>query len=91
MEKDKLTREVGPYLVEVGKKGCERCCAGKQWTVVGPDDVAHSESFENPDDAEALAMALNDAFSLGAASERVQVASHPADPLSSLHAENEQL
>jgi hypothetical protein len=64
------TAEVGPYLVEVDNGGCAHCGADKTWTVVAPDGVAVGQSWMNPDDAEAYASAMNDAFSLGAASER---------------------
>lgn len=54
-----------PYFVEVDNNGCEKCGAGKTWTVVGPDGVAQGQSFENVEDAEALADALNGAFFAG--------------------------
>jgi hypothetical protein len=54
-----------PYFVEVDQNGCERCGHGKTWTVVGPDGVAHSQSFDDVEDAESLADALNGAFFAG--------------------------
>lgn len=38
---------VSPYRVEVENAGCERCSCGKTWTVVGPDEWAIGQTFEN--------------------------------------------
>lgn len=50
------------YRVEVDRNGCECCGCGKTWTVVdSADDVAIGQSFEQAEDAEALADLMNDA------------------------------
>lgn len=58
-------QEEQPYFVEVDSNGCERCHSGKTWTVVGPDGDQQSQSFDNEEDAEYLADALNEAYALG--------------------------
>lgn len=60
-----------PYFVEVDVNGCDRCGAGKTWTVVGPDLVAAGTSWECVSDAEDFAEALNDAFYKGVANDEV--------------------
>lgn len=60
-----------PYFVEVDVNGCERCGAGKTWTVVGPDGVAAGTSWKYVSDAEDFAEALNDAFYKGVANDEV--------------------
>lgn len=59
-----------PFRVEVDHGGCEHCAAGKTWTVVGPDDVALSRSYEESDEAEYLCNELNDAYAFGFAAAR---------------------
>jgi hypothetical protein len=60
-----------PYFVEVDVTGCRCCGAGKTWTVIGPDGVAASRSWECVSDAEDFAEALNDAFYKGVANDEV--------------------
>lgn len=59
-----------PYFVEVDSNGCERCNAGKTWTVVGPDGCAASQSWEQEEDAEAFADAMNVAYWMGKGTQR---------------------
>lgn len=54
-----------PYRVEVEHGGCETCGDGKQWCVVGPDDVALGITFGVKEDAEELADMLSDAYVMG--------------------------
>lgn len=54
-----------PFRVEVDHEGCMYCNRGKQWTVVGPDGVASSTSWEDEDDAEKHARDMNYAFAQG--------------------------
>lgn len=54
--------EKDAYFIEVETNGCERCGHGKLWAVVGPDGVAQATMYEEPEDAQALADALNEAF-----------------------------
>jgi hypothetical protein len=56
----------GPYHVEVETVGCEHCAGGRQWTVVDPDDVAISMSFELEEDADDIAVFMNIAYEAGA-------------------------
>lgn len=58
-----------PYHVEVDTGGCERCGHGKTWTVVGPDDMAHSVSWEDQEEAEDFARAMNCAYAAGRAAD----------------------
>ena len=54
-----------PYTVEVDKPGCDHCGTGCQWTVVGPDDVAIGQSFEDKELADDIADYMNMAFDAG--------------------------
>lgn len=59
-----------PYVVEVESEGCERCCAGRMWTVVGPDDVALSTSFADQEHVEWIAEQMNHAYRAGQSAAR---------------------
>lgn len=54
-----------PYRVEMDHIGCMNCKANRTWQVVGPGEVAMATSYDDKDDADALADALNDAFEEG--------------------------
>lgn len=58
-----------PFRVEVEKAGCERCGHGTQWTVVGPNEVAISQSFEDQELAEDIAEYMNQGFRAGCGGE----------------------
>lgn len=60
MEKKEL-----PYFVEVDSNGCGHCGAGRTYTVIGPDGVAAGTSWENEEDADAYADAMNEAYAHG--------------------------
>lgn len=56
------------YKVEIEHHGCGKCGNGKTYTVVGPDDVRISESWEGEEaeyEAESRARELNTAYDLG--------------------------
>ena len=57
------------FRVEVEESGCERCGHGTQWTVVGPDDVAISQSFEDQELAEDIAEYMNQGYRAGCGGE----------------------
>jgi hypothetical protein len=59
--------EPPPYTVTTDTPGCEDCGHGASWAVVGPGGVAESVSYDDIEDAEAMAAALNDAFQQGQA------------------------
>jgi hypothetical protein len=54
-----------PFTVELDKKGCERCGHGARWTVVGPGDIAISESFDDKELAEDIAEYMNQGYRVG--------------------------
>lgn len=56
------SREDGPYRPEIDQPSCDHCGRGATWHVVGPNNVADGRSWENEDDAEDLAAALNEAY-----------------------------
>jgi hypothetical protein len=58
-----------PFRVEVDKGGCERCGHGTQWTVVGPDDVAIGQSFEDEELADDIAEYMNQGYRAGCGGE----------------------
>ena len=52
-----------PYRVEAdGRPMCDICGHGQSWTVVGPDGVEISQSFDNRDEAEDVAAHMNEAW-----------------------------
>ena len=53
------------YRVEQQGRGCERCGHGNVWSVVGPDDIAHSVSWTEQQDAVDFAEAMNEAYEKG--------------------------
>lgn len=54
-----------PYRVEISDRGCGECQTGMTWWVVGPDEIASSTSYDEEEDANSLAAALNAAYELG--------------------------
>jgi hypothetical protein len=50
-----------PYFVSVFDNKCPHCRKGETWAVVGPDGMG-GQSFDEEEDAQALADALNDAW-----------------------------
>lgn len=76
-----------PYVVEVESEGCERCCAGRMWTVVGPDDVALSTSFADQEHVEWIAEQMAHAYRAGQSAARADV----SDALERLTAERDRL
>jgi hypothetical protein len=61
-----------PYVVEVDHGGCSHCHGGRTWTVVGPDDVAISTSFEDREHVEWIAEQMNHAYQAGQAAARAE-------------------
>jgi len=59
---DKKKKEEDPYFVEVDSNGCRHCGVGRTWTVIGPNGVGASRSWEDEEDAENFADSLNEAF-----------------------------
>ena len=57
-----MSKREDPYFIEVDDNACGTCGAGRTWTVIGPDGVAASQSWEDEEDATAYADALNHAF-----------------------------
>ena len=58
-----------PFVVEVEKEGCERCGHGAQWTVVGPGEIAISQSFDDKELAEEIAEYMNQGYRAGCGGE----------------------
>jgi hypothetical protein len=60
----------GPYYIELDANhmGCDHCGEGKQWLVVGPDEVAESTSYDCKEHAEDVAEKLSVAYRKGRAS-----------------------
>lgn len=56
-----------PYLIEPDDQGCGECLHGRTWRVMGPDGTAQPTSYDDQEDAQHLADALNEAFQAGAA------------------------
>jgi len=56
-----------PYRVEVEREGCERCGIGRQWAIVGPTDEEQATdcTYGDPEEAEHITAALNNAFEIG--------------------------
>ncbi len=50
------------YFIEVDTNGCPTCGKGKTWSVVGPNGMASSTSYEDEEDAQNQADQLNEAF-----------------------------
>jgi len=53
------------FTVEVDDDGCSKCSHGKTWGVLGPDDVASSQSWADEEDAQHFADEMNRAYELG--------------------------
>jgi hypothetical protein len=53
------------YFVEQADAGCERCCAGRTYAIVGPDGVGLGRTWDDADEAAVLAASLTEAFNLG--------------------------
>lgn len=58
-----------PFRVEVDKGGCERCGHGTQWTVVGPNETAIGQSFEDEELAGDIADYMNQGYRHGCGGE----------------------
>lgn len=56
-----------PYKVEPAGGSCQACGHGERWDVIAPDDTAESTQFDEEEDAEAYARALNRAYHHGRA------------------------
>ena len=54
-----------PYTVVVENLGCPHCNRGRTWTVLGPDGVAGSTSYEDVADAHSEAAMKNAAYHKG--------------------------
>jgi hypothetical protein len=54
------------YHVEAERdRACVACGAGTLWTIVGPDDIAESTSWEDKELADDICEAMNDAYEKG--------------------------
>ena len=53
------------YVVEKDTDGCKECGVGALWTIVRPDGVADSTSWEDKEFADELCDKLNDAYERG--------------------------
>ncbi len=62
---DSSLTETQPFSVYLDAQGCEHCGDGDEWGVVGPGDVAESQTWSDKDEAESIAGDLNRAFELG--------------------------
>lgn len=60
-----MTKIEEPYHTAVDNNGCDKCGHGREYVVVGPNGDAGSQSFDNEEDAAALAAALNEAYFVG--------------------------
>lgn len=58
----------GPYRVEIADPGCTECLHGLTWDIIGPDEVAHSTSYGDQEEAESIARGFDRAYTLGQAS-----------------------
>lgn len=61
-----------PYFVEVDQNGCKHCGAGKNYTVIGPDGYALSQSWGDEEDASDIAEWLNEAYYHGQGSMKLK-------------------
>lgn len=59
------TEPTPAYGVKEANPGCAHCGAGKTYDVIGPGGVAESITWDDIEDAEAFADALNDAYRQG--------------------------
>lgn len=53
------------YRVEITNPGCSDCGHGIQYDVIGPDEVAHSTSYGDEEDAHSTARGFDHAYELG--------------------------
>lgn len=56
----------GPFRIE-RTEGCGQCGHGEMFDVIGPDDVAHSTSYGDEEEARSVQAGFNRAFELGRA------------------------
>lgn len=52
-----------PYIIEVSDLGCSQCGTGRTWWVIGPDGE-RPQTFDEEEDAQQLAHALNAAYAI---------------------------
>jgi len=60
-----MAKQAKAYQVVRESTRCALCGEGELWTVIGPDNMAIGQSFNQKVDALEMALMLNDAFKLG--------------------------